>query len=108
MVGPDHFVSGEEVLEASLAFFSSEPRKPDGLSPSQKTLELAQLNYLLGVSSTKPAPTAQNPNTDLQQYREDFASLYAAHAIEQAKLEKKKKKSLFKRISEFLKSIFTN
>lgn len=108
-VAADTFVSGEEVLAASLALFEleSKPRTENQISPAQKTLEMDRLDYLLGLSSSRVVGKKEGASTELQKYRDEFANLYAAYASEQARLEKiKKSKNIWKRISEFLKSIF--
>ncbi len=108
-VGPDSFVSGEEVLSASLALFAPETQKKENdLTPAQKTMELTNLDYLLGISSTRVAPKSEGSSAELSKHREEMLALYAAHASGQARLAEKKKKNLWKRISGFLKSIFLN
>ncbi len=110
MVGQDSFVSGEDVLAASLALFAPEPlqKEQSQLSTAQKTMEMARLDYLLGLSSSRIVSKNENNSAEFQKKQEEFASLYAAHAAELARLEKekKKKKKGWERISEFLKSIF--
>ncbi len=108
LVGPDSFVSGEEVLAASLALFEADPaeREKNKLNPAQKTLEMARLDYLLGLSSSRVVAKSESNSAELQKRQEEFVSLYAAHAAELARLEKEKKKKGWKRISEFLKSVF--
>jgi len=108
-VGADSFVSGEEVLAASLALFEPETsqREEGKMSPAQKTLELDRLDYLLGLSTTRVNSKNEGASAELQKQRDEFTALYAAHASEQARLEREKKKRKFwRKVSEFLKSVF--
>lgn len=108
LVAPDTFVSGEEVLAASLALFAPEPSQKERkeISAAQKTLESDRLDYLLGLSHSRIAAKSESNSAELHKKQEEFSSLYAAHAAELARLEKQKKKKGWKRISEFLKSVF--
>lgn len=108
-VGADQFISGEDVLAASLALFTPETaqKEQSQASPAEKTLELARLDYLLGLSSSKVTAKTESSSAESKKRQDEFANLYAAYASEQARLEKiKKSKNIWKRISEFLKSIF--
>ncbi|GEM_PF-3958160 len=111
LVGSDHFVSGEEVLAASLALFTPEQKQIENSqrNPAHQTMELTHLNYLLDSSSRIIGKTDSN-SAELQHQKEEYTALYAAYASHQAQIEKekKKKKKGWERISEFLKSIFTS
>lgn len=107
----DSFVSGEEVLAASLALFAPEPKQTEDvkISSAKKTLELYYLEHLSGSNTSRIVSSAESGPSQFQRKSEEHSFLYAAYASSQAQLKKeskRKKKNLWEKISSFFKSIF--
>lgn len=107
----DSFVSGEEVLAASLALFAPEPKQTEDvkISSAKKTLELYYLEHLSGSNSSRITAKSESGPSQFQRKSEEHSFLYAAYASSQAQLKKdskRKKKNLWQKISGFLKSVF--
>lgn len=103
----DHFISSEEVLSASLAQFTNHSfHKDQKLSPAQQTINLANFQYLMSSSALRVTASPNLSESEFRKKREELSALYAAFALKQANLAEKKRKKVWQRISEFLKSIF--